>query len=157
MIGKRKPFCAGLPWLYVFVSSAGAILEDIVDFVTLYTIPNWHDQVYAFVGGASCVLVGTPMVPVTFLWLSSKQCRIGGKAPLIIAAPLILWLPWNFLICGFVSTDYTFNVIQFWLIMAFGLVVWRDSIRNLLGRNNQRKAQKKPYVQLPTHSYGSNL
>ena len=97
------------------------------------------------------------MVSVTFLWLSSKKCRIGGKAPLILLAPLTCWLPWYLLICGFLSTDYTFCVIQFWLVMAFGAVVFRDSIANLLGINNQRKAQKKQYVQLPTHSYGSNL
>ena len=36
MVGKRKPFSAGLPWLYIFVSSAGAILEDLVDFATFY-------------------------------------------------------------------------------------------------------------------------
>ena len=76
---------------------------------------------------------------------------------MILLAPLTCWLPWYLLICGFLSTDYTFCVIQFWLVMAFGAVVFRDSIANLLGINNQRKAQKQQYVQLPTHSYGSNL
>ena len=157
MIGKRKPFSAGLPWLYIFISSAGAILEDIQSFTTLYLVPGFQDKVYCFIGGASCILVGTPMVPVTFLWCSSTRFRFLGKAPMIVLAPLIAWLPWTFLITSFLSTDYTFCVIQFWLVMAFGAVVFRDSIANLLGINNQRKAQKKQYVQLPTHSYGSNL
>ena len=47
MVGKRKPFSAGLPWLYIFVSSAGAILEDLVDFATFYTLPTFQDQFYA--------------------------------------------------------------------------------------------------------------
>ena len=155
MVGKRKPFSAGLPWLYIFVSSAGAILEDLVDFATFYTLPTWQDQFYAIIGGASCILVGTPMTSVVFLWCSSKEYRFGGKAPMIILAPLIGWTDWTLLICGFLSTDYTFCVVQFWLAMAFGAVVFRDSIANLLGINKQgRKAQKKQYVQL---SYGSNL
>ena len=97
------------------------------------------------------------MVSVTFLWLSSKKCRIGGKAPLILLAPLTCWLPWYLLICGFLSTDFTFCVVQFCITLTIGAVVFRDSIANLLGLNKQRKVQKKQYVQLPTHSYGSNL
>ena len=157
MIGKRKPFSAGFPWLYLFVSSAGAILEDLQSFTTIYLIPRFQDKVYCLIEGASCILVGTPMVSVTFLWLSSKKCRIGGKAPLIILAPLTCWLPWYLLICGFLSTDYTFCLVQFCISMTIGAVVFRDSLANLLGINKQRKKVQKQYVQLPTHSYGSNL
>ena len=39
MVGKRKPFSAGIPWLYIFLSSAGAILVDIVFFSTFYKNP----------------------------------------------------------------------------------------------------------------------
>ena len=120
MVGKRKPFSASIPWLYIFVSSTGAILEDIVAFATFYTLPTWQDQFYAIIGGASCILVGTPMTSVVFLWCSSKEYRFGGKAPMIILAPLIGWTDWTLLICGFLSTDYTFCVVQFWLAMAFG-------------------------------------
>ena len=58
MVGKRKPFSAGFPWLYIFISSAGAILEDIQDFATFYTLPTFQDKVYCFISGASCILVG---------------------------------------------------------------------------------------------------
>ena len=157
MIGKRKPFSSGFPWLYLFISSAGAILEDIQSFTTLYLVPGFQDKVYCFISGASCILVGTPMVSVTFLWLASKRCRIGGKAPMILLAPLTCWLPWYLLICGFLSTDFIFCMVQFCISMTIGAVVFRDSIANLLGINNQRKKVQKQYVQLPTHSYGSNL
>ena len=159
MVGKRKPFSAGLPWLYIFVSSAGAILEDLVDFATFYTLPTWQDQFYAIIGGASCILVGTPMTSVVFLWCSSKEYRFGGKAPMIILAPLIGWTDWTLLICGFLSADFTFCMVQFFCFtLPIGAFVFRDSIAHLLGLNKQgRKLQKKQYVQLPSHSYGSNL
>ena len=157
MIGKRKPFSASIPWLYIFVSSTGAILEDIVAFATFYTLPTWQDQFYAIIGGLSCILVGTPMTSVVFLWCSSKEYRFGGKAPMIILAPLIGWTDWTLLICGFLSSDFTFCVVQFCITMTIGAFVFRDSIANLLGLNKQRKVQKKQYVQLPSHSYGSNL
>ena len=157
MVGKRKPFSAGLPWLYIFVSSAGAILEDLVDFATFYTLPTFQDQFYAIIGGLSCILVGTPMTSVVFLWCSSKEYRFGGKAPMIILAPLIGWTDWTLLICGFLSTDFTFCLVQFCIVMMIGAFVFRDSIANLLGINKQRKKVQKQYVQLPTHSYGSNL
>ena len=159
MVGKRKPFSASIPWLYIFVSSAGAILLDLVDFATFYLLPTWQDQLYAIVEGASCILVGTPMVPVIFLWCSSKQCRFGGKAPMILLAPIIMQIPQCLLITGTLSNDFTFCMVQFFCFtLPIGAFVFRDSIANLLGLNKQgRKAQKKQYVQLPTHSYGSNL
>ena len=159
MVGKRKPFSAGLPWLYIFVSSTGAILEDIVAFATFYTLPTWQDQFYAIIGGLSCILVGTPMTSVVFLWCSSKEYRFGGKAPMIILAPLIGWTDWTLLICGFLSADFTFCMVQFFCFtLPIGAFVFRDSIAHLLGLNKQgRKLQKKQYVQLPSHSYGSNL
>ena len=158
MVGKRKPFSAGIPWLYIFLSSAGAILVDIVFFSTFYTLPTWQDQLYAIVCGASCILVGTPMVPVVFIWCASKRCRLGGKAPMIVLAPIIMQIPQTLLIIGSLSADFTFSMVQFFCFtLPIGAVVFRDSIANLLGINNQRKAQKKQYVQLPTHSYGSNL
>ena len=159
MVGKRKPFSASIPWLYIFVSSAGAILLDLVDFATFYLLPTWRDQLYAIVEGASCILVGTPMVPVIFLWCSSKQCRFGGKAPMILLAPIIMQIPQCLLITGTLSNDFTFCMVQFFCFtVPIGAFVFRDSIANLLGLNKQgRKALKKQYVQLPTHSYGSNL
>ena len=158
MVGKRKPFSAGIPWLYIFLSSAGAILVDIVFFSTFYTQPTWQDQLYVIVGGASCILVGTPMVPVVFIWCSSKRCRLGGKAPMILLAPIIFQIPQCLLITMTLSTNFTFCMVQFFCFtLPIGAVVFRDSLANLLGINNQRKAQKKQYVQLPTHSYGSNL
>jgi hypothetical protein len=159
MIGKRKPFSASIPWLYIFVSSAGAILLDLVDFATFYQLPTWQDQLYAIVGGASCILVGTPMVPVVFLWCSAKEYRFGGKAPMILLAPIIMQIPQSLLITMQLSQNFTFCMIQFFCVtLPVGAVVFRDSIAHLLGLNKQgRKAQKKQYVQLPTHSYGSNL
>ena len=77
---------------------------------------------------------------------------------MIILAPLIGWTDWTLLITGFLSTDFTFCMVQFCITMTIGAVVFRDSIANMLGLNKQgRKLQKKQYVQLPTHSYGSNL
>ena len=159
MVGKRKPFSAGIPWLYIFLSSAGAILVDIIMFATCYTQPTWQDRLYEIVAGASCILVGTPMVPVVFIWCASKRCRLGGKAPMILLAPIIMQIPQTLLIIGSLSADFTFSMIQFFCFtLPIGAVVFRDSIANLLGLNKQgRKVQKKQYVQLPTHSYGSNL
>ena len=159
MVGKRKPFSAGIPWLYIFLSSAGAILVDIVFFSTFYTQPTWQDQLYVIVGGASCILVGTPMVPVVFIWCSSKRCRFGGKAPMILLAPIVMFIEQTLLITMTLSSNFTFCMIQFFCFtLPIGAFVFRDSIANLLGLNKQgRKVQKKPYVQLPTHSYGSNL
>ena len=76
---------------------------------------------------------------------------------MIFLAPLIGWIPTYFLIVGFVTPNPTFCLVQFPLVLAFGAVVFRDSIANLLGINKQRKVQKQRYVQLPPHSYGSNL
>ena len=105
----------------------------------------------------ACILVGTPMVPVLLLWCASKEYRVGGKGPMIFLAPLIGWIPTYLLIVGFVTPNPTFCLVQFPLVLAFGAVVFRDSIANLLGLNKQRKVQKQQYVQLPLHSYGSNL
>ena len=158
MVGKRKPFSAGLPWLYIFLSSAGAILVDIIMFATCYTQPTWQDRLYEIVAGASCILVGTPMVPVVFIWCASKRCRLGGKAPMILLAPIIFQIPQCLLITMTLSTNFTFCMVQFFCFtLPIGAVVFRDSLANLLGINDQRKNQKKQYVQLPTHSYGSNL
>ena len=157
MVGKRKPFSSGIPWLYILLSSTCAILEDISMFANIYQVHGLWDRVFFAMSPLTCILVGTPMVPVLLLWCASKEYRVGGKGPMIFLAPLIGWIPTYFLIVGFVTPNPTFCLIQFPLVLAFGAVVFRDSIANLLGLNKQRKVQKKQYVQLPTHSYGSNL
>ena len=78
---------------------------------------------------------------------------------MILLAPIILQIPQCLLITMTLSTNFTFCMVQFFCFtLPIGAVVFRDSIANLLGLNKQgRKVQKKQYVQLPTHSYGSNL
>ena len=78
---------------------------------------------------------------------------------MILLAPIIMQIPQCLLITGTLSNDFTFCMVQFFCFtVPIGAVAFRDSIANLLGLNKQgRKAQKKQYVQLPSHSYGSNL
>ena len=152
MIGKRKPFSASIPWLYIFVSSTGAILEDIVAFATFYTLPTWQDQFYAIIGGLSCILVGTPMTSVVFLWCSAKEYRFGGKAPMIILAPLIGWTDWTLLITGFLSTDFTFCVVQFCITLTIGAFVFRDSIAQFVASTSRAGKSRRNGARLPTHA-----
>ena len=77
---------------------------------------------------------------------------------MILLAPIIFQIPQCLLITMTLSTNFTFCMVQFFCFtLPIGAVVFRDSLANLLGINDQRKNQKKQYVQLPTHSYGSNL
>ena len=93
MVGKRKPFSAGMPWLYILLSSTCAILEDISMFANINQVHGLWDKVFFCMSPLTCILVGTPMVPVLLLWCASKEYRVGGKGPMIFLAPLIGWIP----------------------------------------------------------------
>lgn len=154
MVGKRKFLGGEIPWLFCFLSGAGAILEDISGFVEMSNQSTWQDQLMNFIGCASCSMVGTPMCTVVYLWLARKEFRFWGGWPMIFLAPVIGWAVSFTLIVGFLSTNLTFCVIQFCLVMPFGAWVYRDSLSKMLGLQKQGEEfvsqKQKAFAMVPS-------
>ena len=139
--GKRKFLSAGLPWVFILLSSTSAILEDVGGIASLYTLNSWETQLQNFMSCSSCILVGTPMIPVAYLWCSSKTFRFWGGWPMVFASPFVCtFIPYYVLIVGSLSTDLTFNCVQYCLVLALGAFVFRDSLSQMgeaLGLNQR--------------------
>ena len=131
LVGKHSTFGANIPWSMCFLSGAAAILEDISGLTRTPFIPmmSWQARAMSFMAFSSCVLVGTPMLPVVFMWLSTKRFRFAGGWPMILLAPFIGSWVWTLLIVdGSMVTDFTACVVWYCLILAVGAWAWRESL-----------------------------
>ena len=156
MIGRRKWLSAEIPWAFILLSSTAAILEDVGGLASLFMITDRQVQLVSFFSCSSCLLVGTPTMPIFYIWFSSKRFRefLGGW-PMVLAAP-ICGMPSNYLlIVGSLSSDFTFCCVQYCLSLAFGAFVFRDSLSQLLGLQNQGEVRimskkQKAFAMLPS-------
>ena len=141
-----------MPWLYILLSSTCAILEDISMFANIYQVHGLWDKVFFAMSPLTCILVGTPMIPVLLLWCASKEYRVGGKGPMIFLAPLIRFDSDLLSDCRFCDTQP--DVLPRSISAGPGVRGrrLRDSLANLLVYQQAAEPRSPSTVRVPTHT-----